>query len=117
MSEEHATASPPIEGLRVIEASTIIAGPMLGMILGDFGAEVIKVEHPKGDPLRETGHQKDGIGLWWKYVGRNKRCITLNFGLPKGQEILRKLVQDADVLIENFRPGTMERTLAWSWCG
>ena len=99
----------PLEGLRVIDASTVIAGPTIGMLLGDFGADVIKVEHPRGDPLRTTGHQKDGVGLWFKMANRNKRGITLDLSTKPGQELFKKLIGTADVLIENFRTGTMER--------
>ena len=105
---------PPIEGLRVIDASTVIAGPTVGMLLGDFGADVIKVEHPQGDPLRETGYQKDGFGLWFKMANRNKRGITLNFNTARGQELFKSLILSADVVIENFRTGTMEKWgLGW----
>jgi len=84
------------------------------MILGDFGADVIKIEHPRGDVLRNTGAIKDGVGLWFKMANRNKRCITLNFGSPRGQELMKELVKTADVLIENFRTGTMEKWgLGW----
>ena len=104
----------PIEGLRVIDASTVIAGPTIGMLLGDFGADVIKVEHPRGDPLRDTGYLKDGIGLWHKMTNRNKRGITLNFKNPSGQTLFKKLAETADVVIENFRTGTMEQWgLGW----
>ena len=106
--------NPPIEGLRVIDASTVIAGPTIGMLLGDFGADVIKVEHPRGDPLRDTGYLKDGIGLWHKMTNRNKRGITLNFNNPSGQTLFKKLAETADVVIENFRTGTMEKWgLGW----
>ena len=105
---------PPIEGLRVIDSSTVIAGPTIGMLMGDFGADVIKVEHPRGDPLRNTGCQKDGVGLWFKMANRNKRGITLNFNTPRGQELFKSLVRTADVVIENFRTGTMEKWgLGW----
>ncbi len=108
-------SSPPIKGLRVIDASTVIAGPTIGMHLADFGADVIKVEHPNGDPLRNTGYLKHGIGLWFKMTNRNKRAITLNFSKTRGQELLKQLVQSADVLIENFRTGTMEKWgLGWA---
>ena len=104
----------PLEGLRVIDAATVIAGPTIGMILGDFGADVIKIEHPRGDVLRNTGAIKDGVGLWFKMANRNKRCITLNFGSPRGQELMKELVKTADVLIENFPTGTMEKWgLGW----
>ncbi|NDB68728.1 MAG: CoA transferase [Methylocystaceae bacterium] len=96
----------PLNGLRVIDAATLFAGPVIASLLGDFGAEIIKIEHPSGDALRKTGYQKDGVPLWWKVVGRNKRCITLN--LKSGGDIFKKLVSTADVLIENFRPGTLE---------
>ena len=109
-----ASNRPPIEGLRVIDASTVIAGPTVGMLLGDFGADVIKVEHPQGDPLRETGYQKDGFGLWFKMANRNKRGITLNFNTARGQELFKTLILSADVVIENFRTGTMEKWgLGW----
>ncbi len=105
---------PPIEGLRVIDSSTVIAGPTIGMLMGDFGADVIKVEHPRGDPLRNTGYQKDGVGLWFKMANRNKRGITLNFNTQRGQELFKSLVSTADVVIENFRTGTMEKWgLGW----
>ena len=98
-----------MSGLRVIDASSIFAGPLIATILGDFGADVIKVEHPTGDSLRKIGFQKNKVPLWWKVVSRNKRGITLNLGMPKGQALFRKLVENADVLVENFRPGTMEK--------
>jgi crotonobetainyl-CoA:carnitine CoA-transferase CaiB-like acyl-CoA transferase len=105
-------ASPshgPLHGVRVLDISTVYAAPITAMLLGDFGAEVIKVEHPTGDPARSHGADKDGHGLWWKVISRNKRCITLNFGTPEGQQLLRDLVVDADVLVENFRPGVLEK--------
>ena len=78
-------------------------------MLADFGADVIKVEHPKGDPVRKHGHSKDGVNLWWKLLGRNKRCVTLNMSQAEGQEMMLSLAEQSDVLIENFRPGTLER--------
>jgi crotonobetainyl-CoA:carnitine CoA-transferase CaiB-like acyl-CoA transferase len=99
----------PLEGIRVLDAATILAGPLTAMLLGDFGAEVIKIEHPRGDSLRTHGYTKNGHGLWWKIVSRNKRTITLNFSHPEGQALLLKLVERADVFIENFRPGTLEK--------
>lgn len=99
---------PPLSGLRVIDAATIFAGPLIATLLGDFGADVVKVEHPRGDPLRQTGYRKDGVPLWWKVVGRNKRCVTLDLKQADGQDIFKRLVAGADVLIENFRPGTLE---------
>jgi crotonobetainyl-CoA:carnitine CoA-transferase CaiB-like acyl-CoA transferase len=99
----------PLEGIRVIDAATLFAGPLAATFLGDFGADVIKVEHPKGDPIRTHGHSKDGVPLWWKMVGRNKRTITLNLSQSAGQELLCELIKTTDVLVENFRPGTLER--------
>ena len=104
-----APAEGALAGLRVLDASTLLAGPMIASYLGDFGADVIKVEHPRGDALRTFGWQKDGVSIWWKTASRNKRACTLNFSKPEGQALLLELVEDADVLIENFRPGTMER--------
>jgi crotonobetainyl-CoA:carnitine CoA-transferase CaiB-like acyl-CoA transferase len=99
----------PLSGLTVIDACTLFAGPLIATIYGDYGANVIKVEHPRGDPLRTTGYIKEGKGLWWKVVSRNKKCITLDIGEPQGAEVFKKLVVDADVVLEGFRPGTMER--------
>jgi crotonobetainyl-CoA:carnitine CoA-transferase CaiB-like acyl-CoA transferase len=109
------SASGPLAGLRVIDCSTVLAGPLTCQILGDHGADVIKVEHPtKGDSLRGHGAQKDGHGLWWKMVSRNKRCIGLNLGDPDGAAVFERLVATADVVVENFRPGTLERWgLGW----
>ena len=101
----------PLRGIRVLDVSTVYAAPICAMLLGDYGAEVIKIEHPRGDPARTHGHNKDGHGLWWKVISRNKRTVTLNLGHPTGQELLERLAADADVLIENFRPGVMEK---WS---
>ncbi|MFG2656714.1 CaiB/BaiF CoA transferase family protein [Streptomyces sp. NPDC048425] len=105
----------PLQGLRVLDLATLFAGPLAATMLGDFGADVIKVEHPrKPDPSRGHGPSKEGVGLWWKLLGRNKRNITLDLSTPGGREILLKLVADADVLIENFRPGTLEKwNLGW----
>ena len=98
-----------LAGIKVIDMATLFAGPMAATILGDFGADVLKIEHPKGDPSRSHGAAKNGVGLWWKMLSRNKKAITLYLGAPEGQEIFRQLVKDADVVIENFRPGTLER--------
>ena len=101
--------------LRVIDASTVLAGPLIGQIMADFGADVIKIEHPQaGDSLRGHGAQKDGRGLWWKLVARNKRCLGLDLSHPEGAEVFLDLASTADVVIENFRPGTLERWgLSW----
>ena len=104
------TTSGPLRGVRVVDVSTILAGPMCCQILGDFGADVIKIEHPrKGDGLRGHGPSKDGVPLWWKEVARNKRAAAVDIGKPRGAQIVRRLLADADVLVENFRPGTLER--------
>ena len=99
----------PLEGLKVVDCATLFAGPVVATILGDFGADVIKVEHPRGDALRGLGWERDDVSLWWSVVSRNKRCVSLVLSDPKGAEVFRKLVADADVLVENFRPGTFER--------
>ncbi|MEH7523763.1 CoA transferase [Bacillus sp. JJ1503] len=100
----------PLEDVRVIELGTLLAGPFSGRLLGDFGAEVIKVEPPgKADPMRNWGKSKDNVGLWWPIQSRNKKSITLNLREEEGQKVLKELVKEADVLIENFRPGTMEK--------
>nr|WP_245979409.1 CoA transferase [Streptomyces diacarni] len=105
----------PLRDLRVLDLATLFAGPLAATMLGDFGAEVIKVEHPhKPDPSRGHGPSKDGVGLWWKLLGRNKRTVTLDLSSPQGREVLLRLAADADVVIENFRPGTLERWgLGW----
>ncbi len=105
------TKGPPLEGLRVLDLATLFAGPLVATFLGDFGADVIKIEHPRGDPVRGHGHAKDGIGLWAKMINRNKRMLTLDLSKAEAQNILCELAGQSDVLIENFRPGTLER---WS---
>lgn len=100
----------PLEGLKVIDASTILAGPLCCQILGDFGADVVKIEHPiHGDSMRGHGGQKDGVPIWWKEISRNKRTVGLNLGTEEGAEIFLRMVRDTDVVVENFRPGTLER--------
>jgi crotonobetainyl-CoA:carnitine CoA-transferase CaiB-like acyl-CoA transferase len=101
-------AEPPLTGIRVLDVGTLFAGPMAATLLGDFGADVVKVEHPSGDPLRTHGHMKDGHGLWWKMLSRNKWTVTIDLSTADGQELLRGLARAADVLVENFRPGVME---------
>ena len=108
------TKKMPLEGVRVIDIGTLFAGPWIATYMADFGADVIKIEHPRGDSLRNFASQKDGVSLWWKLASRNKKSITCNISSPEGQEILRKLCESADVLVENFRPGTMERW-GFSW--
>jgi succinyl-CoA---D-citramalate CoA-transferase len=111
VSEARDGARMPLEGVRVVEMGSLLAGPFCGQLLGDFGAEVIKVEPPgKGDPMREWGrHRKEGHTLWWPIIARNKKSVTLNLREAEGQDLARKLIETADVLVENFRPGTMER--------
>lgn len=99
----------PLAGIRVLDVATLFAGPLAATLLGDFGAEVVKIEHPRGDPVRSHGAQRDGVGLWWKMLGRNKKSVTLYLGTERGQQLFRRMVADADVVIENFRPGTLER--------
>ncbi|MFD5281123.1 CaiB/BaiF CoA transferase family protein [Streptomyces rubrogriseus] len=110
-----APVSPPLTGLRVLDLATLFAGPLAATMLGDFGAEVIKVEHPtRPDPSRGHGPSKDGVGLWWKLLGRNKRTITLDLSKPAGRTTLLRLAATADVVVENFRPGTLEKwDLGW----
>jgi len=101
--------SKPLSGYRVIELGQLLAGPFASALLAYFGAEVIKVEPPgSGDPLRNWRVVKDGTSLWWHSLGRNKKCITLDLKSSKGQALAARLIESADVLIENFRPGVME---------
>ena len=102
-------AKGPLAGLRVIDASMLFAGPVIGTLMGDFGADVIKVEHPRGDPLRSLGWQKNDVSLWWAFVSRNKRMVSLDLSKPEGGTVFKELAATADVIIEGFRPGTMER--------
>jgi formyl-CoA transferase len=105
----------PLSGLKVLELGQLIAGPFAGKVFAEFGAEVIKVEppgdgkSPGGDPLRQWRLLHDGTSLWWYVQARNKKSVTINLRSADGQEIVRRLARDADVLIENFRPGTMEK--------
>jgi crotonobetainyl-CoA:carnitine CoA-transferase CaiB-like acyl-CoA transferase len=104
-----------LEDVRIVEAATLFAAPLAAMLLGDFGADVVKIEHPRRpDPARGHGPSKDGSGLWFKALARNKRLITLDLSQPDGRALFMRLVEDADVVIENFRPGTLERwRLGW----
>lgn len=101
----------PLKDLKVVEMGTLIAGPFCGQILGDFGADVVKIEDPKtGDPMRQWGRSlPKGLSPWWPVIGRNKRSVGLDLRTPEGREIAGKLIDQADVLIENFRPGTLEK--------
>ena len=112
LTNETCTPEPskPLAGIRVLEMGQLIAGPFAGCMLAYFGAEVVKIEPPRtGDPLRNWRVLKDGTSLWWRAMGRNKKCITLNLREPRGRELARALALRSDVLIENFRPGTMEK--------
>jgi crotonobetainyl-CoA:carnitine CoA-transferase CaiB-like acyl-CoA transferase len=104
------SANKPLAGLRVIDAGNMVAAPFATVLLADFGADVIKIEHPRtGDGVRKLVPIKDGVALWWKALSRNKRCITLDLGKPQGAQILKELVRGRDVLVENYRPGTLEK--------
>lgn len=103
-------APRPLDGIRVLELGQLLAGPFAGTLLAYFGAEVIKVEAPgQGDPLRSWRVVDDGTSLWWRTVGRNKKCVTADLRREKGRALVRRLAEMSDVLIENFRPGTLER--------
>ena len=110
-----ATKTPPLKGIKVIELGTLIAAPFCSRILAEFGAEVIKIESPDGgDQLRQWRKMYEGTSLWWYVQSRNKKSLTLNLRSAEGQEIVRKLVQDADIVIENFRPGALEKwNIGW----
>ena len=101
--------SKPLQGLRVIELGQLLAGPFAGCMLGYFGAEVIKVEPPGGDPIRNWREVKDGTSLWWRSLGRNKKCISLDLKTEAGRDLVRQLLKSADIVVENFRPGVLEQ--------
>jgi formyl-CoA transferase len=108
--EKHATPTGPLAGIKVLELGTLIAGPFCSRMLAEFGAEVIKVESPDGgDPIRQWRVLKEGNSLWWSVQSRNKKSITLNMKDPRAQEIARQLALDADIIIENYRPGVLEK--------
>src|SRR6476661_11176377 len=104
-------ASGPLTGLRALEFGQLLAGPFVGTLLADFGADVVKIEAPPaGDPMREWGRLRhNDRSMWWSILSRNKQSVTLNLRMQEGQRIARMLAQRADVVLENFRPGTMER--------
>lgn len=110
-SERDPRLKGPLAGVRVIEMGQLLAGPFTAARLADFGAEVIKVETPgKGDPMREWGHHRyKDMGLWWPILARNKKSVTINLRDERGQDLVRRLVKSADVLVENFKPGTLEK--------
>src|SRR5579863_8700723 len=109
------TKPAPLEGLRILDLGHALAGPFAATLLADFGAEVLKVEKPgEGDPMRRLGPRKDGTPLWWVCAARNKKSVALDFTTLRGKELLLELVARSDVVVENFRPGTLERhSLGW----
>ncbi|MFJ3709219.1 MULTISPECIES: CaiB/BaiF CoA transferase family protein [unclassified Streptomyces] len=107
--DDSVCARMPLSGITVVDVSTLFAGPYAAQLLADFGAEVIKVEHPSGDPLRRFGQSHDGVPLLWKVLNRNKKCVTLDLKRAEDKDRFLAVVRDADILIENFRPGTLER--------
>ncbi len=111
MHQDNSEPEGALRGLRVIEMGQLIAGPFCGQLMADFGAEVIKLEPPgKGDPMREWGHEKpQGVSLWWSVIARGKKSVEIDARQPDGQALIRDLAAGSDVLIENFRPGTMEK--------
>jgi formyl-CoA transferase len=111
MSTDTTRPDGPLADLRVVEMGQLLAGPFCGQLLGDFGAEVIKLESPgSGDPMRQWGREKPhGKSLWWPVVARNKKSVTCNLRSPGGQELARRIIDTADIVVENFRPGTLER--------
>ena len=109
MKTDQPEAAGPLKGLRIVDISTVVAGPFAAGLLGDYGAEIVKVEMPGvGDSLRALAPHKDGVPLWWKVTNRNKKGITLDLRVPEGRDLFARLVADADVLVENFRPGTLD---------
>src|SRR3712207_6665146 len=99
----------PLSGLRVLEIGHFVAAPFCTRLLGDLGADVIKIEPPTGDPVRQWGQQLNGSPLWWSVHGRNKRCVTLNLKHPRAAPIVLRLVAGCDALVENFRPGQLAK--------
>jgi crotonobetainyl-CoA:carnitine CoA-transferase CaiB-like acyl-CoA transferase len=115
MNNLSADQQSSLHGVKVIELGTLIAGPYAASLLGQFGAEVIKIESPgDGDPLRKWRKLHNGTSLWWYSQSRNKKSVTLNLKSPQAQQIVRDLVKDADIVIENFRPGTLEGWGGWA---
>ena len=114
MTQDLPPPQGPLVGLKVLDLGVLIAGPLVGCYLGDMGADVVKVERPTGDPSRATGRHVEGVSLIWKYIGRNKRSISIDFGVEEGRQLVLDLAASADILIENFRPGTLEKWgLGW----
>ena len=103
------SSTGPLAGLKVVELGQLIAGPFAAKTLADFGADVIKVEPPQGgDPLRQWRLLHEGTSVWWQVQSRNKKSVALDLRQPEAREIVRRLIDEADVLIENFKPGVME---------
>src|ERR1700757_1168488 len=104
---DQTSSTGPLAGIKVVEMGQLIAGPFCGQLLGDMGADVVKIEAPgQGDPMRQWGQK--GFPLFWEILGRNKRTVSADLRRPEGQDLARRLIADADILIENFRPGTLE---------
>src|SRR6266568_5393314 len=97
----------PLVGVRVLELGNFIAGPFAGQLLGDYGADVIKVEPPGGDPMRHWGATIDGEGLWWPTIGRNKRSVSADLRTEEGRRLVQRIAAEVDVIVENFRPGRL----------
>lgn len=111
---KNTTANGPLQGLRVLELGHYVAGPHCTHLLADLGAEVIKIEPPEGDPLRQLGAKKDGHSLWWSSISRNKQCIAVDLRTSEGRQIVRDIVPHVDVVVENFRAGQLEHwELGW----
>jgi crotonobetainyl-CoA:carnitine CoA-transferase CaiB-like acyl-CoA transferase len=107
-------AQGPLKGIKVLDLGVLLAGPLVGCYMGDLGADVVKVERPTGDPCRVTGRHIKGESLIWKFLGRNKRSIAVDFGSSEGRSLILRLVAAADIVVENFRPGTLEKwKLGW----
>jgi crotonobetainyl-CoA:carnitine CoA-transferase CaiB-like acyl-CoA transferase len=110
MTDDADAANAPLQGVKVVDIANFLAGPLVSMFLGDFGADIVKVERPDtGDELRFWGNNKDGVGLMYKLVNRNKRSVTADLRTPLGVEIVKRLVKDADIVVENYRKGTLEK--------
>src|SRR5215212_10880271 len=108
--DDHDDKGGPLAGVRVLELGSFIAGPFSGQLLGDYGAEVIKVEPPgEGDPMRRWGVTRAGDSLWWPAIGRNKRSIAVDLRTDEGRKVAKRLAEHCDVVLENFRPGTLEK--------
>lgn len=108
MSNSSSCTSSLFGGVKVLDVSTLFAGPIAATLLADYGAEVIKVEHPRGDDIRSWGQKKEGVSMWWKVYSRNKKLISIDLNIEEGRKIIQKLIPSVDVLIENFRPGKMD---------